>query len=94
MDKAFSRVFKKRVPNHPELILQTLDPFRYQIKEFVVESTYNWYWVLYRLLDAGYSFAHLANPAAIKQYEGLKHSDDQHDNLLWQPSLQERIIVS
>jgi len=30
-------------------------------------------------MDAGYSYAHLANPAAIKQYEGLKHSDDQHD---------------
>ena len=30
-------------------------------------------------MDAGYSSAHLANPAAIKQYEGLKHSDDQHD---------------
>jgi transposase len=31
------------------------------------------------LRDAGYSYAHLANPSAIKQYEGLKHSDDQHD---------------
>jgi len=30
-------------------------------------------------MDNGYSSAHLANPAAIKQYEGLKHSDDQHD---------------
>jgi transposase len=30
-------------------------------------------------MDAGYSCAHLANPSAIKQYEGLKHSDDQHD---------------
>ena len=30
-------------------------------------------------MDAGYKGAHLANPAAIKQYEGLKYSDDQHD---------------
>ena len=30
-------------------------------------------------MDNGYSSAHLANPAAIKQYDGLKHSDDQHD---------------
>jgi transposase len=79
MDKAFNRVFKKRVPNHLEHILQTLDPFRDQIKGFVVESTYNWYWLVDGLMDAGYSSAHLANPAAIKQYEGLKHSDDQHD---------------
>jgi transposase len=79
MDNTFNRVFKKRVPNHLELILQTLDPFRDQIKGFVVESTYNWYWLVDGLMDAGYSYAHLANPSAIKQYEGLKHSDDQHD---------------
>ncbi|MFC1567544.1 IS110 family transposase [Thermodesulfobacteriota bacterium] len=79
MDKAFNRVFKKRVPNKLELILQTLEPFRDQIKGFVVESTYNWYWLVDGLMDNGYSSAHLANPAAIKQYEGLKHSDDQHD---------------
>jgi transposase len=79
MDKVFNRVFKKRVPNHLEHILQTLDPFRDQIKGFVVESTYNWYWLVDGLMDAGYSSAHLANPSAIKQYEGLKHSDDQHD---------------
>ena len=79
MDKEFNRVFKKRVPNHLEHILQTLDPFRDQMKGFVVESTYNWYWLVDGLMDAGYSSAHLANPAAIKQYEGLKHGDDQHD---------------
>jgi len=79
MDKEFNHVFKKRVPNHLEHILQTLDPFRDQIKGFVVESTFNWYWLVDGLMDAGYSCAHLANPAAIKQYEGLKHSDDQHD---------------
>ncbi len=79
MDNDFKRVFKKRVPNHLELILQTLAPFRDKIKGFVVESTFNWYWLVDGLMDNGYSSAHLANPSAIKQYEGLKHSDDQHD---------------
>ena len=79
MDNSFNRVFKKRVPNQLEHILQTLAPFRDQIKGFVVESTYNWYWLVDGLMDAGFSSAHLANPAAIKQYEGLKYSDDQHD---------------
>ena len=78
MDKTFKRVFKKRVPNHLEHILQTLDPFRDQIKGFVVESTYNWYWLVDGLMEAGYSSVHLANPAAIKQYEGLKHSEAVH----------------
>ncbi len=76
MDKEFNRVFKKRVPNHLEHIMQTLDPFRDRIKGFVVESTYR---LVDGLMDNGYSCAHLANPAAIKQYEGLKHNDDQHD---------------
>ena len=79
MDNALNRVFKKRVPNHFERILQTLYHFRDQIKGFVVESTYNWYWLVDGLMDAGYSSAHLANASAIKQYEGLKYSDDQHD---------------
>jgi transposase len=35
MDNSFNRIFKKRVPNHLEQILQTLDPFRNQIKGFV-----------------------------------------------------------
>jgi transposase len=65
MDKAFSRVFKKRVPNHLEQILQTLAPFRDQIKGFVVESTYNWYWLVDGLMDAGYSSAHLAKIDAL-----------------------------
>ena len=41
----------------------------------VVESTYNWYWLVDGLMEEGYK-VHLANPSAIKQYEGLKYSDD------------------
>jgi len=53
----------------------------------VVESTYNWYWLVDGLQAAGYR-VHLANTAAIKQYEGLKHSGDESDaahlaQLLW-----------
>src|SRR5438046_7309113 len=44
----------------------------------VVESTYNWYWLVDGLQDAGLH-VHLANTAAIKQYDGLKHSGDETD---------------
>jgi transposase len=44
----------------------------------VVESTFNWYWLVDGLMDNGYR-VHLANPSAIKQYEGLKHADDVTD---------------
>jgi len=79
LDKQFNRIFKKRVANNLELILQTLNPFGSQLKGLVVESTYNWYWLIDGLMDNGYQCLHLANPSAIKQYEGLKHADDQHD---------------
>ena len=80
MDKEFKRIFGKRVSNDLPLILKTLDPFQDQLQGLAVESTYNWYWLVDGLMDAGYQCVHLANPSAVKQYEGLKHSDDQHDS--------------
>lgn len=79
LDEELRRVFRKRVPNQMEVILKTLEPFRDQLKGLVVESTFNWYWLVDGLMDAGYQCIHLANPSAIKQYEGLKHTDDEHD---------------
>jgi len=38
----------------------------------IIESTYNWYWLVDALEAHGYN-VHLANPGAIKQYEGLKY---------------------
>jgi transposase len=43
-----------------------------------VESTFNWYWLVDGLMDAGHR-AHLTNTWAVKQWEGLKHTDDRHD---------------
>jgi transposase len=79
MDQEFKRVFNKRVANNLPVILATLAPFQDQIQGIVVESTFNWYWLIDGLMDAGYQCVHLANPSAMKQYEGLKHTDDQHD---------------
>jgi transposase len=79
LDREFNRIFKKRVSNDLKLILKALNPFRSELKGLVVESTYNWYWLIDGLMDNGYQCVHLANPSAIKQYEGLKHADDQHD---------------
>jgi transposase len=79
MDQEFKRIFNKRVSNSLSLILMSLEPFRDQLKGIVVESTFNWYWLIDGLMDAGYHCVHLANPCAMKQYEGIKHTDDQHD---------------
>ena len=44
----------------------------------VVESTYNWYWLVDGLMAAGYR-VHLATPAALQQYNGLKYTNDHSD---------------
>jgi len=78
LDKNGKRIFKRKLPNIPEEILVSLGGFKEQMVGVVVESTYNWYWLVDLLGDAGYR-VHLANPSAIQKYSGLKHADDQHD---------------
>ena len=71
-------VGRGRVANDLEAVLQALEPHRAALCGVVVESTYNWYWLVDGLMDAGYRL-HLANPAAIQRYKGLKYSDDSTD---------------
>jgi len=71
-------VVEKRLKNDLGLMLGELAPYRKKLTGLVVESTYNWYWLVDGLMESGYR-VHLANTAAIKQYEGLKHTDDRHD---------------
>jgi len=78
IDNDNKRVFKKKTKNDLRLVVEALKPYQEQIKGVVVESTYNWYWLVDGLIEEGYTI-HLANPSAIKQYEGLKHSDDVTD---------------
>jgi transposase len=73
------RLYGKRHSNRLEDVLTALDPFKQSLKGVVVESTFNWYWLVDGLQDNGYQ-VHLANPSAMMQYEGLKHTDDQWDS--------------
>ncbi len=78
IDGEGKRVFKKKLPNDLCLVRETLKPFQEELTGIAVESTYNWYWLVDGLMAEGYK-VHLANPAAIQQYAGLKHSDDKQD---------------
>nr|WP_315739235.1 MULTISPECIES: transposase [unclassified Bradyrhizobium] len=69
---------QKRLPNEISKIILFLKPWQSEMKGVVVESTYNWYWLVDGLQEAGFH-VHLANTSAIKQYEGLKHSGDEAD---------------
>ncbi|WP_296896094.1 IS110 family transposase [Thiohalocapsa sp.] len=71
-------VYRRRLPNDIGVVLAELAPFRDHVEGWVVESTYNWYWLVDGLMEAGYR-VHLANTAAIVQYEGLKYADDESD---------------
>ena len=66
-------LYQRRLANNLNEILTALAPHREETVGVVVESTYNWYWLVDGLMDAGYQ-VHLANPSAIKKYEGLKYS--------------------
>ena len=78
IDEQGKRAFNRKLPNDPAVIVDTLRPFRKDITDIAVESTYNWYWLVDLLMAEGYR-VHLANPSAIQKYTGLKYSDDRHD---------------
>ena len=81
INQANEVLFKKKMPNDLDKVLDLLEPFRNDIAGIVVESTYNWYWYVDGLMEKGYP-VHLANPAACEQYAGLKNVDDKR-SALW-----------
>ena len=71
-------LYQKRLRNELDEILRAFVPYYDTLEGIVVESTYNWYWLVDGLMAAGYR-VHLANTTAIEQYKGLKHTDDESD---------------
>lgn len=78
IDEHDRRLYSKRLHNELPCILQALEPYRDSLEGVVVESTYNWYWLVDGLMENGYHVL-LANPSAIQNYSGLKHTDDRSD---------------
>ena len=78
MDEKGRRLFKRRLANDLGLLLKVLEPYREELVAVGVESTYNWYWLVDGLQEAG-NEVQLVNTAAIRQYEGLKHRSDEHE---------------
>ncbi len=78
VDEDGRMVLEKRLPNKLPLILEQFLPYQLALQRIVVEPTFNWYWLVDGLMEAGYA-VHLANTAAIQQYEGIKHTDDYSD---------------
>jgi len=71
-------VYERRLPNELPFILAQLAPHKENIEAVAVESTFNWYWLVDGLMEAGYTVK-LVNTAAVKTYDGLKYTGDEHD---------------
>jgi len=78
LDENDNVILQMRCPNDLPTILSRLSPYQSAIQGIAVESTFNWYWLVDGLMEAGYR-VHLVNTAAVQQYEGLKYTDDEHD---------------
>ena len=78
VDGGGKRVFKKKLANEPEQILEMLGRVGGDLVGVAVESTFNWYWLVDLLMGDGYR-VHLANPSRMQKYSGLKYGDDEHD---------------
>jgi len=78
--RASRSTVRRRLPAELPAILQALDVCRPRLKAVAVESTFNWYWLVDGLQEADYP-VHLAKPAEMQKYSGLKQTDDETDAL-------------
>lgn len=78
LDEHDRQVYRRRLPNSLEAIVAALRSCAGALRGVAVESTFNWYWLVDGLRAQGFT-VHLVNTAAVKQYEGLKHSGDFED---------------
>ena len=65
-DRDDNVVGRQRLPNDLSTVCDWLEPYREKLAGVVVESTYNWYWLVDGLMEQGYTL-HLANTVAIHQ---------------------------
>ena len=91
VDMEGRRVFEEKLPCDLGAVVRTLKPFKKRLEKIAVESTYNWYWLVDGLQDQGYPVV-LANPAAMEQYDGLKHADDKSDGFFLAEMLRLKIL--
>ncbi len=78
IDEEDNILFERKLINDLEIVLRVLKPYKKRLFGIAVESTFNWYWLVDGLADAGYC-THLVNTTKVKQYSGLKHTDDRYD---------------
>lgn len=68
----------RRLGNDLGKVLEFLEPYREDIVAVAVESTFNWYWLVDGLAQAGYD-VRLVNTTKAVNYADMKYTDDKHD---------------
>lgn len=78
IDERKKCVLKHRFKNELGEILPVLEKYRTTLTGIVVESTYNWYWLVDGLMVRGYK-VHLAHTVETGKRRNKKYSDDFRD---------------
>jgi len=84
-------VCQRRLSNVVAVVIGELERFQSALVGVVVESTFNWYWLVDGLQAAGYH-AHLANTTAIQPYQGIKYTNDLTDARWLAEMLRQKIL--
>jgi transposase len=93
VDQNGKKITGHRLPCRLKDVLKFLYLYKQEIVEIAVESTFNWYWLVDGMINAGYKVK-LANPGAMKQYKGLKHTNDKTDAFFIAELLRLKILPS
>jgi len=72
------RLLEIKLDNYPGLTIRALSKYKKRLKAIAVESTFNWYWLVDALMEAGFQ-VELVNTAKVIQYSGLKRTNDHYD---------------
>ena len=71
-------VFHRRVKANLDAVTDALSPYWNELESLGVGSTFNWYWLMDGLFVKGLD-ARLGNPVKMKQYDGIKSTNDHTD---------------
>lgn len=78
LDKELRDVVCRRLRNDLDQLKRFLEPHRGDLVAVAVESTFNWYWLVDGLTEAGYDMR-LVNTTKAADYSKMKYTDDRHD---------------
>jgi hypothetical protein len=85
LDEQDRTVYEKRLPNDIATITEVLCIYQSELAACVVESTYNWYWLVDGLMDAGFP-VRLAHTSALSGMFGVRVKSPQLNSFYSDPN--------